>query len=129
MSALDLINAYWQLALHDSSQEYTAFTVPRRGKFVWTVTPMGLKSSPSAFIRLMEFVFRGFKNSVIYLDDVLVGSKTWEEHVHHLLLPPATLQPETEPEKGHFCCPRDRISRIHHFSREYKTWERKKRKQ
>ncbi len=35
--ALDLINAYWQLALHKSSQEYTAFTVPGRGNFVWTV--------------------------------------------------------------------------------------------
>ncbi len=84
MSALDLINAYWQLALHESSQAYTAFTVPGRGKFVWTVTPMGLKTSPSAFSRLMEFVFRGFKNSVIYLDDVLVGSKTWEDHIQHL---------------------------------------------
>ena len=61
MSALDLINAYWQLALHDSSQEYTTFTVPGRGKFVWTVIPMGLRTSPSAFSRLMEFVFRGFK--------------------------------------------------------------------
>ena len=46
MSALDLINAYWQLALHDSGQESTAFTVPGRGKFVRTVTAMGLKTSP-----------------------------------------------------------------------------------
>ncbi len=45
---------------------------------------MGLKTSPSAFRRLMEFVFHGFKNSVIYLDDVLVGSKTWEDHIRHL---------------------------------------------
>ncbi len=79
MSALDLNYGSWQLALHDSSQEYTAFTVPGRGKFVWTVTPMGLKASPSAFSRPMEFVFCGFKNSVIYLDDVLVGSKTLEQ--------------------------------------------------
>ncbi len=84
MSALDLVNAYWQLALHDLSQQYTAFTVPGRRKFVWMVTRMGLKTSPSAFSRLMEFVFRGFKNSVIYLDDVLVGSKTWEAHIRHL---------------------------------------------
>ncbi len=84
MSALDLVNAYWQVALHDSSQQYTAFTVPERGKFVCPVTPMGLKTSPSAFSRLMEFVFRGFKNSVIYLDDILVGSKTWEDHIRHL---------------------------------------------
>ncbi len=127
MSALDLINAYWQLALHDSSQEYTAFTVPGRGKFVWTVTPMGLKTSPSAFSHLMEFVFRGLKNSVIYLDDVLVGSKTWEEHVHHLedsfcRLQRCNLKLNL---KKCICRPRDRISRIHHLSREHKTWERK----
>ncbi len=84
MSATDLINTYWQLALHESSKEYNTYTVPGRGKFVWTVTPMGLKISPSAFSCLMEFVFHGFKNSGIYLDDVLVGSKSWEDHIQHL---------------------------------------------
>ena len=32
----------------------------------------------------MEFVFHRFKNSVIYLNDVLAGSKTWEDHIQHL---------------------------------------------
>ncbi len=117
MSALDLNYGSWQLALHDSSQEYTAFTVPGRGKFVWTVTPMGLKASPSAFSRPMEFVFCGFKNSVIYLDDVLVGSKTLEEHIHHLEDSFRRLQRYNlkQLETVHFCSTRDRISRIHHF--------------
>lgn len=84
LSALDLVNAYWQLELDESSQEYTAFTVPGRGKFVWTVTPMGLKTSPSAFSRLMEYVFKGLHNAVIYLDDVLIGSGTWDSHMQHL---------------------------------------------
>ncbi len=74
LTALDLVTEYWQLELDESSQEYTAFTVPGRGKFVWTVTPMGLKTSPSAFSRLMEYVFQGFHNAVIYLDDVLIGN-------------------------------------------------------
>ncbi len=39
MSALDLINAYCQLASHESSQHYVAFTIPERDKFVLTVTP------------------------------------------------------------------------------------------
>ncbi len=84
LSALDLVNAYWQLELAEESQQYTSFTVPGRGKFVWTVTLMGLKTSPSAFWRLMEYVFQGFHNAVIYLDDVLIGSGTWESHMQHL---------------------------------------------
>ncbi len=84
LTALDLVNTYWQLELAEESQEYTAFTVPGRGKIVWTVTPMGLKTSPSAFSRLMKYVFKGFHNAVIYLDDVLIGSGTWEQHMTHL---------------------------------------------
>ena len=84
LSALNLVNAYWQLELAEESQQYTAFTVPGRGKFVWTVTPMGLKTSPSAFSRLMEYVFQGFRNTVIYLNDVLIGSSTWDSQIQHL---------------------------------------------
>ncbi len=84
MSALDLVSAYWQLELHPDSQQYTAFTVPGRGKFVWTVTAMGLKTSPSAFSRLMEYVFRGLAFTVTYLDDVLVGSRTFDSHLRDL---------------------------------------------
>ncbi len=84
LSALDLVNAYWQLELSEESQQYTAFTVPGRGKFVWTVTPIRLKTSPSAFSRLMEYVFQTFHNAVIYLNDVLIGSGTWDSHLQHL---------------------------------------------
>ncbi len=91
LTALDLVTEYWQLELDESSQEYTAFTVPGRGKFVWTVTPMGLKTSPSAFSRLMEYVFQGFHNTVIYLDNVLIGSGTWESHMEHLDQPLARM--------------------------------------
>ncbi len=84
LSALDLVNAYWKLELAEESQPYTALTVPGRGKIVWTVTPMGLKTSPSAFSRLMEYMFQGFHNAVIYLDDVLIGNGTWDSHLQHL---------------------------------------------
>ncbi len=84
LSALDLINVYWQLELAEKSLPYIAFTVPGRGKFVWTAMPMGLKTSPSAFSRLMEYVFQRFHNTVIYLDDVLIGSGTWDSHMQHL---------------------------------------------
>ncbi len=38
---------------------------PRQGKFVWTVTSMGLKTSLSTFSRLMEYVLKGFHNAVL----------------------------------------------------------------
>ena len=82
--ALDLVNAYWQLELTEESQPYTAFLVPGRGKFVWTVLPMGMKTSPSTFSRLMEYVSQGFHNAVIYLDDVIISSSTWDSHMQHL---------------------------------------------
>jgi hypothetical protein len=84
ISSLDFLHAYWQLSLHPRSQPLTAFTIPGKGKFVWTVSPMGLKSSPSAFTRLMDFVFQELHNTVIYLDDVLVGSRSFPEHLNHL---------------------------------------------
>ncbi len=84
VSSLDFMHAYWQLALDPESQPLTAFTVPGRGKFCWCVSPMGLKSSPSAFTRLMDYVFRDLSNTVVYLDDVLVGSHSFEEHLVHL---------------------------------------------
>ena len=84
MSSIDLLSAYWQLALHEESQPMTAFTVPGRGKFCWTVSAMGLKTSPAAFVRLMHFVFRGLKSTVSYLDDLIVGSSTWDKHLEDL---------------------------------------------
>ncbi len=44
------------------------------------MTPMGFKTSLSDFSRLMK----GFYNAVIYLDDVLIGSGTWDSHMQHL---------------------------------------------
>ena len=73
------------------------------------------------------------QNSVIYLDDVLVGSKTWEDHVLQFgiqFLPLTALQFKTEPEKVHFRRTRDWISRIHNFCMQgASNREKKRRKQ
>ncbi len=79
-----MVNTYWQLELAEESLAFTAFTVPGRGKFVWTVTPMGLKTSPSTFSRLMEYVFKGCHNAIICLNNMLIGSSTWDSHMQHL---------------------------------------------
>ena len=66
LTALNLTNGHWQLELAEYSQQYTAFTVPGRGKFVRMVTPMWFKTRRSTFSRLMEYVFKGFHNAVKY---------------------------------------------------------------
>ncbi len=79
LSALDLV-----LAAGAGEGEPTIHGFYSARQFVWTVMPMSLKTSPSAFSRLMEYVFQGFHNTVIYLNDVLIGSSTWDSHPQHL---------------------------------------------
>jgi hypothetical protein len=84
-SKLDLASGYYQMRMHEADIHKTAFNC-RYGLFEWTVLPMGLSSSPAAFSRMMDKVFRPFldKFVVLYIDDVLVYSKTMAEHVQHL---------------------------------------------
>jgi hypothetical protein len=78
-ATIDLRSSFFQLELHPESRKLTRFTVPGRGSFVWQVSPQGLKSSPSAFSRLMEVVMRPVAKSVSYLDDVILAASTKEE--------------------------------------------------
>ena len=66
------------------SQEITAFSTPY-GLFEFMVMPFGLHNAPATFRRMMNEVLRdcsAFSRS--YIDDVVVFSQTWEEHLVHL---------------------------------------------
>jgi hypothetical protein len=72
------------MALDPKSQPYTAFTVPAMRHFEWKADSLGLASAPSAFQRLVELVVKGISNVVIYIDDLIIYSKTHEEHLQTL---------------------------------------------
>jgi transposase InsO family protein/ribonuclease HI len=81
-STVDLTSGFWQQALEEESREYSAFTVPGKGtRYQWLVTPMGLQGSPASFARLMDFIMSGLKGVLTYIDDVLVHTKTHDEHL------------------------------------------------
>lgn len=84
-TTLDLASGYWQVELEKSSQEKTAFAT-RKGLFEFSVMPFGLCNAPSTFQRLMDLVLSGFQWDfcVVYLDDIVIFSKTWEEHLNHI---------------------------------------------
>jgi len=83
-SALDLTAGFYQLPLDPRIKHTTAFTVPGMGQFQWLAAPMGLQGSPSSFSRLMDKVLQGATNTVTFVDDVLVHSRSFAAHMEHL---------------------------------------------
>ena len=84
-SCLDLNSGYWQVETDPTDRENTAFT-SRRGLFEFTVMPFGLCNAPATFERLMETILAGLHWEVclIYLDDVIVTGKSFEDMVWNL---------------------------------------------
>ena len=84
-STLDLASSYWQVGMEASSQPKTAFC-SHFGLYEFTVMPFGLRNAPATFQRLMETVLSGLARDkcFIYLDDVLMVGKTFEEYADNL---------------------------------------------
>lgn len=84
ITTLDLCKGYWQVPLDPASRPYTAFKTPL-GLFHFTVLPFGLHGAPATFQRMMDHVLQGGEEcSAAYLDDVVIFSNTWTEHIQHL---------------------------------------------
>ncbi|KAI4871629.1 hypothetical protein NFI96_008439, partial [Prochilodus magdalenae] len=84
-STMDLQHGYWQVEVEEQDREKTAFTTGS-GLYHFKVLPMGLTNSPATFQRLMEMVLRGlpWKTCLVYLDDVLIYSRSFSDHLQHL---------------------------------------------
>ncbi|ATZ69467.1 ORF3 polyprotein [Cacao swollen shoot Ghana J virus] len=83
-SKFDLKSGFHQVAMAEESIPWTAFWVPQ-GLFEWLVMPFGLKNAPAVFQRKMDQCFKGTEDFIaVYIDDILVFSKTMKEHMKHL---------------------------------------------
>lgn len=83
VSKLDLLKGYWQVPLTPRAKEISAFVTPD-GLYVCNVLPFGMKNAPATFQRLMNTITNGLNSVVTYIDDVVVYSSSWEEHITHL---------------------------------------------
>ena len=85
-TACDALAGFWNLPMGDEeSKQKTAFRC-HRGSFQFNRLPFGLVNAPAAFQRYMDIAMVGlnFTCALVYLDDILVFSKTWEDHKRDL---------------------------------------------
>ena len=108
-TTVDMLSSYHQVPVKETDIPKTAF-VTKYGLYEFTRMPMGLKSSAQTFQRVMELALQGLQWSIclIYLDDIIIFSKTFEQHMERLRLVLQRIRDaglKIKPEKCQFLQP------------------------
>lgn len=105
-SVLDLASGFWQVPLDEKTKHKTAF-ITHQGLYQFKRLPFGLTNAPTSYQMLMTKVLQelNWKIALIYIDDILVFSKSFDEHLQHLDLIFQKLRKANltlQPTKCHF---------------------------
>ena len=82
-STLDLKSGYWQVEMDEASIAKTAFS-SQDGHYEFLRLPFGLKNDPADFSRMMHMTLGDLDFVEIYLDDITIHSKSFEDHLNHI---------------------------------------------
>ena len=82
---LDLRSSYWQVRIARGDEPKTTY-VTRYGSYEFLVMPFGLTNAPTTFYNLMNDLFYKFVDHfvVVYLDNIMIYSKSLKHHLEHL---------------------------------------------
>ena len=84
LTKIDMTKSYWQVPIDEESIPITGFVTPF-GHFEWNFMPFGLRNAPATFSRLAAKLAKGLESfSAAYLDDFVIFSNTWSEHLDHI---------------------------------------------
>ena len=86
-TSLDAASGYWQVPVYEAHRSKTAF-ITHYGLHQFKVMPFGLCNAPATFQRMMDILLLGmnWKFCMAYIDDIVIFSKTFEQHLQHLKL-------------------------------------------
>ena len=83
ISKFDLLKGYWQVPLTERAQKISAF-ITADGLYECKVMPFGMKNAASTFQRLMTIITKDLEGCVVYLDDIVIYSDSWEDHLRQV---------------------------------------------
>lgn len=83
VSKFDLLKGYWQVPLSERVREIAAFITPN-SLYEYTAMPFGLRNAPATFQHLMNMVVGDLEGCSVYLDDVVIYSDSWDDHLDRI---------------------------------------------
>ncbi|KII64568.1 Transposon Ty3-I Gag-Pol polyprotein [Thelohanellus kitauei] len=84
-SKIDLKCAFWQVPVHPEDIEKTAFSMgPGFGIYEFLVLPFGMANAPATCQRMVYVTLNKLSNTCCYFNEIIMFSKTWNDHLGHI---------------------------------------------